>query len=47
MDKQNFYQEKYEYYRTLNLWAVFGISFHQSDIFSRIAICWVDFPLKR
>ena len=26
MDKQNFYQEKYEYYRTLNLWAVFGIS---------------------
>lgn len=26
MDKQNFYQEKYEHYRTLNLWAVFGIS---------------------
>ena len=26
MDKQNFYQEKYGYYRTLNLWAVFGIS---------------------
>ena len=26
MDKQNFYQEKYEYYRTLNLWAVVGIS---------------------
>ena len=26
MDKQNFYQEEYEYYRTLNLWAVFGIS---------------------
>lgn len=43
MDKQNFYQEKYEYYRTLNLWAVFGISIPSIGYFSRIAICWVDF----
>lgn len=33
MDKQNFYQEKYEYYRTLNLWAVFGISIPSIRIF--------------
>ena len=34
MDKQNFYQEKYEYYRTLNLWAVFGISIPRDDVSS-------------
>ena len=34
MDKQNFYQEKYEYYRTLNLWAVFGISIRAREIIS-------------
>ena len=43
MDKQNFYQEKYEYYRTLNLWAVFGISIPYRELALPIGISFYTF----